>query len=144
MRMGMTFYVIGRNSTGNRVPPDNIWWRHASTQMELVNRLRPPGSNFTLVTPGRNLSGVTANLFRLAELVRRIIFASVIVPVFLKLSGFVPGVPLRLKTRHRAFATVVWSEQGWIRMSSYSYSLPWVNKKSSSVSQSIYMHDSEE
>ena len=29
----------------NRVPPDDIRWRHASPWTELVNRLRPPGRN---------------------------------------------------------------------------------------------------
>ena len=54
-------------------------------------------------------SGVTADLFRLADLFRRNLYASGYVPVFKELSGFVPGVPLPLKTQHSALATVVWS-----------------------------------
>ena len=62
------------------------------------------GTKFT-----RPKDGVTADLFRLADLFRRNLYASGYVPVFKELSGFVPGVPFPLKTQHSALATVIWS-----------------------------------
>ena len=48
---------------------------------------------------------VTADLFRLADLFRRNLYASGYVPVFKELSGFVPGVPFPFKTQHSAFSS---------------------------------------
>ena len=49
--------------------------------------------------------GVTADSFRLAKMFRWNVYASVIVPVFHKLSRFVPGVLLRSKAWQRALRT---------------------------------------
>ena len=44
-------------------------------------------------------TGVTADLFRVADLFRWNFYASGFVPVFEEFSGFVPGVLLRSKTQ---------------------------------------------
>ena len=58
-------------------------------------------------TTAQNIgTGVTADSSRLTNTFQRNLHASIIIPVFHKLCGFVPGVPLPSRTHQRGLGTV--------------------------------------